>query len=130
MKSPKMIVEDSHFENISSSLSHFHCSNDSTLISAPFILRLLCFNLLPDLLLHLDTIISMSPPVRFLAPFVAVARLKQKIMRPQDLQKRTEVWYYLSAACTLVVWQFCYISMAEPADTICIGINLATANGH
>ena len=106
MNSDIMIVEDSHFENISSSLSRFHCSDDTTLISAPFILCLFRFNLLPDLLLHLDAIFSMSIPVPSLAPFVAVARLKQKIMKPQDLQKRTEVWNYLPAACTLLFASF------------------------
>ena len=42
--------------------------------------RLLGLNLLPDLLLHLDAITSMSFPVGSLASFVAVASLKQENM--------------------------------------------------
>ena len=40
----------------------------TTLLSFSFFFSLLLLNLLPDLLLHLDTIISMSTPVGFLAP--------------------------------------------------------------
>ena len=57
------------------------CDGWSFFISAPFLFSLFRLNLLPDLLLHQDTIISMSTPVRFLAPFITIARLnKQKLV--------------------------------------------------
>ena len=45
---------------------------------------LLLLHLLPDLLLHLDAIVSMSSPVCLLTPFVTVASLKNYVMS-QDL---------------------------------------------
>ena len=45
---------------------------------------LLLLHLLPDLLLHLDAIVTMSSPVCLLTPFVTVASLKNYIMF-QDL---------------------------------------------
>ena len=71
--------------------------------------------------IHLDAIITMSPPVCFLAPFVTVARLNQEIkLHPQRGQRYV---CYLSAACTFVVFQVWHVNMAEPADVICILID-------
>ena len=55
-------------------------------ISSRFLFSLFLLNLLPEILLHLDTIVSMSSPVCSLAPFVAVARLKQEITSQYHLQ--------------------------------------------
>ena len=55
-----------------------HFTHDIRLCSTHFISRLFLLNLLSDLFLHLDAIIPMSSPVRFLAPFVTVASLKQE----------------------------------------------------
>ena len=49
-----------------------------TLLLFPLLFSLLCLHLLPDLLLHLDTIISMPAPVCCLAPLVTVVCLKQE----------------------------------------------------
>ena len=68
----------------------------------------------------------MSPPVCSLAPFGTVTSLKQKIMS-QDLQLGEES--YLPAPSTFVVFQLCYINMAEPADIIRIVIDAATSMG-
>ena len=90
------MIKDSHLVNMSSSISRFFLqmilqSSHSLSFSASFasifflifsciFFRLLGLDLLPDLLLHLGAIISMSLPVRSLAFFVAVARLKQKLV--------------------------------------------------
>ena len=98
---------------------------DLEITSPCFLFSLLGLDLLPDLLLHLDAIISMSPPICFLAPFITVPSLKNRFC--QDLEAK--VCSYLSTASTLVVCQVGYISMAEPADAICIVIDLDTAIG-
>ena len=104
----------------------FLFSHSIAIISVTYFFRLPSLYLLPDLLLHLDTIISMSPPVCSLAPFGTVTRLKQKIMS-QDLQWGEKG--YLPAPSTFVVFQLCYINMAEPADIIRIVIDAGTSMG-
>ena len=106
MNSGIMLVE----ENISSPLSSFSSQplSCSTFFASIFFLIFSCTffcllgrNLLPDLLLHLDAITSMSFPVGSLASFVAVASLKQENMMLKLIKiytKRTEVFL---PSCTL-----------------------------
>ena len=91
-----------------------------------FLLSLPLLFLLPDLLLHQDTVVSMSPPVCFLAPFVTVASLRKWFYFLISAKSTVWVVCYLPTSCTFVVLQACYVTMAEPADTICLVIDVAT----
>ena len=70
----------------------------------------------------------MSSPICFLTPFVTVARLKNGFIS-QDLQRAQSELCYLPTPCAFVVLQACYVTVAEPANTICPIINVATGLG-
>ena len=90
-----------------------------------FIFRLfnLSLHLLPDFLLHQNTKISVTSPVRSLALFTTVPRLKHVLFANICFEPRGVC--YLPTACTLVVPQQRHINMAEPADIVCIVIDAA-----
>ena len=76
---------------------------DLEITSPCFLFSLLGLDLLPDLLLHLDAIISMSPPICFLAPFITVASLKQKtVSRFGD--RGVFLPFYSQHTCCLPGW--------------------------
>ena len=72
---------------------------DFAITSPLFLFCLLCLDLFPDLLLHLDAIISVSSPICFLAPFVAVASLKQKVFYLYREQRGVLLPFYILRTC-------------------------------